>query len=95
MKSPYRGVLKQVSPGLAVGIADVRAAPPSTCCFASMTHCPSFARDPWISQRWDEEYRFRRVPRFPYIVYFRIIGMRVFVVAIIHERRKPGRWMPK
>jgi hypothetical protein len=53
------------------------------------------ARDPWISQRWDEEYRFRRVPRFPYIVYFRIIGMRVFVVAIIHERRKPGRWMPK
>jgi plasmid stabilization system protein ParE len=50
------------------------------------------ARDPLVSQRWDDDYRYRRVPRFPYVVFFRIWGQKVFVVAIVHERRKPGRW---
>ena len=52
------------------------------------------ARDPWISQEWDRTYRFRRVHRFPYVVYFEIAGGAVVIYAIIHERRKPGRWKP-
>lgn len=52
----------------------------------------AIARDPFQCQRWDDEYFFKRVKRFPYVVYFRVDGTTVVVVAVIHQRRLPGRW---
>ena len=36
--------------------------------------------------------RKRAVPRFPYNVVYRIEQERVLVLAIMHQRRKPGYW---
>ncbi len=51
------------------------------------------AEDPSLGQLIFTEYRFRRVHRFPYVVYYSIHSSHVLIVAIIHERRLPGRWM--
>ncbi len=50
------------------------------------------ARDPFQCQKWDIEYYFKRLARFPYVVYFRLAGNSICVVAVIHERRSPVRW---
>ena len=36
--------------------------------------------------------RKRRVPRFPYDVVYRIAEERILVLAIKHQRRRPGYW---
>ena len=37
--------------------------------------------------------RKRAVPGFPYNVVYRVEPQRVLVLAIMHQRRKPGYWM--
>jgi toxin ParE1/3/4 len=37
-------------------------------------------------------YRFYRLNRFPYVIYYECLPNRVRVVAIAHERRRPGYW---
>jgi toxin ParE1/3/4 len=37
-------------------------------------------------------YRFYRVKRFPYLIYYEELEKSIWVVAIAHERRKPGYW---
>jgi toxin ParE1/3/4 len=37
-------------------------------------------------------YRFYRVNRFPYILYYLELADVIWVAAIAHERRRPGYW---
>jgi toxin ParE1/3/4 len=50
------------------------------------------SRDPYLSQVWDSEHRYERVSRYPYLIFFRIELQTLFVVAIVHERRRPEQW---
>jgi plasmid stabilization system protein ParE len=39
------------------------------------------------------QFRWVRAGRFPYIVYYRVIShMDVLIVAVAHQRRRPGYW---
>jgi plasmid stabilization system protein ParE len=40
----------------------------------------------------DEGNRHRALKRFPYSVFYEVMGNRVTVLAIAHHRRKPGYW---
>jgi toxin ParE1/3/4 len=40
----------------------------------------------------DTRYRFYRLHRFPYVIYYECLPTRVRVVAIAHERRRPNYW---
>jgi len=49
--------------------------------------------DPGIGARYrNTAYRFFRVNRFPYIVYYLDLDDSIWVAAIAHERRRPGYW---
>jgi plasmid stabilization system protein ParE len=37
-------------------------------------------------------YRFYCLHRFPYVIYYECLPDRVRVVAVAHERRRPGYW---
>jgi toxin ParE1/3/4 len=51
-------------------------------------------RDNLIGVRYGAtRYRFYRVHRFPYVIYYECLPDRVRVVAIAHERRRPGYWL--
>jgi plasmid stabilization system protein ParE len=39
-----------------------------------------------------EPYRRALVARFPYHVFFEVLDDRVVVIAVAHERRRPGYW---
>jgi plasmid stabilization system protein ParE len=46
-------------------------------------------------RRWpqmDDKHRRLLVRRFPYLLIYRIIGERVWVIAAAHAHRKPGYW---
>jgi plasmid stabilization system protein ParE len=40
----------------------------------------------------DEGNRKRVVKRFPYTVWFEVVGSTVTVLAVAHHRRRPGYW---
>lgn len=40
----------------------------------------------------EDDVRRCPVPRFPFDVYFFIINDEIRILAIVHERRKPGYW---
>ena len=46
---------------------------------------PSWAEDP--------RYRWTRLQRFPYLLFYEIRGGILEVEAVVHERRKPGFWL--
>src|SRR5262249_31796209 len=49
------------------------------------------APDRWPS--YSEHYRWVRVRRFPYVLYYRMLGStRVLIVAVSHGRRRLGYW---
>ena len=49
--------------------------------------------DPGVGARYrNTAYRFYRVKRFPYILYYLDPPDAVWVAALAHERRKPGYW---
>jgi plasmid stabilization system protein ParE len=39
--------------------------------------------------------RVARVQRFPYDVFYKIEHDRIFVLAVLHQRRKPGLWQSR
>lgn len=40
------------------------------------------------------EYRFVRLSRFPYVVYYHVLdATRVIVLAVAHAARRPGYWL--
>jgi len=41
----------------------------------------------------DEGNRHRVLKRFPYSVFYEVMGLTVTVLAIAHHRRKPGYWL--
>lgn len=49
--------------------------------------------DPGIGARHgNSSYRFYRVMRFPYLVYYRDLPDMIWVAAIAHGRRRPNYW---
>jgi plasmid stabilization system protein ParE len=42
--------------------------------------------------RDDRPYRRKILTRFPYVIFFRVEGDAVVVVAIAHAKRRPGYW---
>ena len=54
----------------------------------------SIERDNEIGLRYENtRFRFRKMRRFPYVIYYECLPERVRVVAIAHERRRQGYWM--
>ncbi len=52
------------------------------------------ARSPQGWPIFTKEYRWVRLDRFPYVLYFHIIDeQRVMVLAVAHEARRPGYWL--
>jgi plasmid stabilization system protein ParE len=45
--------------------------------------------------RDDRSYRRKIVPRFPYVIFFRVVGEEVEVMAVAHARRRPGYWVAR
>jgi toxin ParE1/3/4 len=49
--------------------------------------------DPKIGNRYlNTPYRFYRTKQFPYVIYYLELADHVCVMAIAHERRRPGYW---
>jgi plasmid stabilization system protein ParE len=40
----------------------------------------------------DLDFRFTRVPKFPYVVLYRIRGEEVFVLGVFHSASNPEKW---
>jgi len=52
----------------------------------------SIRRNPVPSPRFEgTEYRFLVLRRFPYVVFYEILGDRIHILA--HGRRQPGYWL--
>ena len=50
-------------------------------------------RDPGIGARYrNTPYRFYRVKRFPYVIYYLELDAVIWISDIAHERRRPGYW---
>ena len=42
-----------------------------------------------------DDVRKAPLPRFPYVVYFVVLPAGISVLAVIHERRHPRRWLAR
>jgi toxin ParE1/3/4 len=50
-------------------------------------------RDPGIGARYrNTDFRFYRVKRFPYLLYYLELENAIWIAAVAHERRRPGYW---
>lgn len=45
------------------------------------------------TQYVESSYRFLRLGRFPYVMYFREVPEGIWIVAVAHDRRRPGYWL--
>ena len=45
-----------------------------------------------IGRTVDQIHRSVPLRRFPFVVFYRVIGVRVQVVAVAHKRKRPGYW---
>lgn len=52
----------------------------------------SISQDPQIGPPFRKKYRFRRLKRFPYVVYYRELVNSVWIIAFAHESRRPNYW---
>lgn len=52
-------------------------------------------RNPLAYPRVHGETRRALVPRFPYAIYFHIVGAELVVLAVMHGRRLPRRWQSR
>jgi hypothetical protein len=41
------------------------------------------------------EVRFARCRRFPYVVYYLVQPQLLWIVAVAHQSRRPGYWLPR
>jgi toxin ParE1/3/4 len=49
--------------------------------------------DPNTGTEFRKRYRWVRLWRFPYLIYYRVVSDAVvLVLAVAHERRRPGYW---
>jgi plasmid stabilization system protein ParE len=42
--------------------------------------------------RDDRPYRHKVLARFPYVIFFRVDGDAIVVIAVAHAKRRPGYW---
>lgn len=54
--------------------------------------CLLLSEYPAIGRRVDEVHRSVPLRRFPFIVFYRVRGMVLQIVAIAHKRKRPGYW---
>ncbi len=60
------------------------------------TALAGISEHPEASPRWraDRPYRRHVLQRFPYVVFFRLLGDNsIEVTAVAHARRRPGYWL--
>lgn len=50
------------------------------------------AKDPGFPREFDPPYRKVVTDRFPYQIVYRISGDSVWIVAVMHQSRRPGYW---
>jgi plasmid stabilization system protein ParE len=55
----------------------------------------SLAEDPLMWPADDEEVRYYILHRFPYTIHYEVIGSDVTVLAVAHQRRRPGYWQDR
>jgi plasmid stabilization system protein ParE len=48
--------------------------------------------NPQIGTKYDDHFPWLRLRRFPYLLYYEVIGDIIHIVAVAHEKRKPGYW---
>jgi hypothetical protein len=50
--------------------------------------------NPLLASAYQGNYRWQRVRRFPYVLYFEPIATgTVYIYAVAHARRRPGYWL--
>ena len=42
--------------------------------------------------RFDERRRWIKIKKFPYIIYFEVADAAIKILAVAHEKRRPGYW---
>jgi plasmid stabilization system protein ParE len=52
-------------------------------------------REPYRWGSLSQETRYCRVHRFPYLVLYQIVDSEIVIVAVMHERRRPGYWQDR
>ena len=45
-----------------------------------------------IGRKVDQVHRSVPLRRFPFVVFYRVLGAQVQVVAVAHKRKRPGYW---
>ena len=55
----------------------------------------SLAEDPTMWPADDEGVRYYILRRFPYSIHYEIADARVTVLAVAHQRRRPGYWQDR
>lgn len=52
---------------------------------------------PLASALWRDDRTYRRtiVGRFPYVIFFQVVGDVVEVLAVAHAKRRPGYWVER
>ena len=55
------------------------------------------AKRPLASPVWPPAPAFRRahLPRFPYTIFFRVLGEVVEVAGVAHQKQRPGGWLDR
>lgn len=53
------------------------------------------AEDAHIWPASEDDIHFRILARFPYTIHYDLVGRIVVVLAIAHQRRKPGYWQDR
>jgi hypothetical protein len=51
--------------------------------------------NPLLGSPYRGNYRWQRLRRFPFVIYFEPVAAGVYVYAVAHARRRPGYWLPR
>jgi|ERR1051325_3754406 plasmid stabilization system protein ParE len=53
----------------------------------------AIAANPQLWPKYDERYRWKRLRKFPYVLYFETVDdANVRILAVAHEKRRPDYW---
>ncbi|WP_072022269.1 type II toxin-antitoxin system RelE/ParE family toxin [Zavarzinella formosa] len=50
------------------------------------------ANSPGLGSPYGRNFRFRVIRRFPYVIFYREYDDLIWIVAIVHNRRRPKTW---
>lgn len=60
-----------------------------------ITAIDSLAEDPRMWPADSEAVRYYILRRFPYTIHYEVAGTEVVVLAVAHQRRRPGYWQDR